>query len=160
MMKEETITVHGYHFRVCYEGEEIDGIYRTEQKGKKANSPVVQKLESQLKEYWEGERKYFDVKLQMKGTDFQIACWKALLKIPYGETRSYQEIASMVGKEKACRAVGQAIHQNPFIIVVPCHRVISKNGSLGGYFYGEDMKRHLLEIEKSEPSHGIIDYRK
>ena len=93
---------------------------------------------SELEEYFAGERREFDFRLDLRGTDFQLACWRALLAIPYGETRSYGDIA---------RAVGMANNRNPIAIVVPCHRVIASDGGLCGYGGGLDVKRKLLELE-------------
>jgi methylated-DNA-[protein]-cysteine S-methyltransferase len=105
--------------------------------------PYVQELH----EYFSGKRRGFDFPLDLRGTDFQIACWQALLAIPYGETRSYADIARVVGKPNAFRAVGMANNRNPIAIVVPCHRVIASNGTLCGYGGGLDVKRKLLELE-------------
>jgi O-6-methylguanine DNA methyltransferase len=102
---------------------------------------------SQLEEYFAGERREFTFPLDLRSTDFQQACWRALLAIPYGETRSYADIARAIGKPKACRAVGMANNRNPLAIVVPCHRVIASDGTLCGYGGGLDMKRKLLELE-------------
>lgn len=101
----------------------------------------------QLDEYFAGERKQFTFKLDLRGTDFQLACWRALLEIPYGETRTYADIARAVGKPQGYRAVGMANNRNPIAIVVPCHRVIASDGTLCGYGGGLDIKRTLLELE-------------
>lgn len=111
-------------------------------------SPLQREVDKQMKEYFEGERKEFDLPLRPEGTDFQKKVWNVLLEIPFGETRSYQDIANAVGSPKACRAVGMANHQNPIIIVIPCHRVIGKNGKLVGYGGGLSMKEKLLLLEK------------
>ncbi|MGB8970262.1 MAG: methylated-DNA--[protein]-cysteine S-methyltransferase [Candidatus Sulfotelmatobacter sp.] len=102
---------------------------------------------SELEEYFDGKRREFTFPLDLRGTDFQLACWRALLAIPYGETRSYADIARAVGKPNAFRAVGMANNRNPVAIVVPCHRVIASDGSLCGYGGGLDVKRKLLEME-------------
>jgi O-6-methylguanine DNA methyltransferase len=102
---------------------------------------------SQLEEYFAGGRREFTFPLDLRGTDFQLACWRALLAIPYGETRSYGDIARAVGKPNAFRAVGMANNRNPIAIVVPCHRVIASDGTLCGYGGGLDVKRKLLELE-------------
>ena len=101
----------------------------------------------QLTEYLTGKRKQFDVPLDLQGTDFQLACWNALIEIPYGETRSYAQQAQRIGRPAAFRAVGQANHTNPVAIIVPCHRVIGANGSLTGYGGGMPAKQWLLELE-------------
>jgi O-6-methylguanine DNA methyltransferase len=102
---------------------------------------------TELEEYFAGERREFNFPLDLRGTDFQLACWRALLAIPYGETRSYGDIARAVGKPTAFRAVGMANNRNPVAIVVPCHRVIASDGGLCGYGGGLDVKRKLLELE-------------
>lgn len=101
----------------------------------------------QLDEYFSGQRREFTFPLDLRGTDFQLACWRALLAIPYGETRSYADIARAVDKPNAFRAVGMANNRNPVAIVVPCHRVIASDGTLCGYGGGLDVKRKLLELE-------------
>ena len=102
----------------------------------------------QIEEYFEGKRKEFDLKVKMKGTPFQKKVWDALKKIPYGETKTYKDIAEMINCPKGFRAVGMACHNNPVWICVPCHRVVGKNGSLVGYAGGVDMKSKLLNLEK------------
>ena len=101
----------------------------------------------QLDEYFAGTRTTFDFPLRLQGTPFQEKVWAALRDIPYGETRSYQQIAQAIGQPKACRAVGMANHRNPIYIVVPCHRVVGANGALTGYGGGLDMKTALLALE-------------
>ena len=101
----------------------------------------------ELKEYFAGKRRAFTFPLDLRGTPFQVQCWMALLAIPYGETRSYADIARAVGKAQAFRAVGLANNRNPIAIVVPCHRVIASDGTLCGYGGGLDVKRKLLELE-------------
>lgn len=102
----------------------------------------------QLKEYFTGTRRSFDLQLSPHGTPFQLAVLQALRNIPYGETRSYADVARSVGKPKAVRAVGAANGRNPLPIVIPCHRVIGSNGSLTGFGGGIDTKRFLLDLEK------------
>lgn len=102
---------------------------------------------NELKEYFASKRREFTFPLDLRGTDFQLACWRALLAIPYGETRTYADIAGAVGKPHAFRAVGMANNRNPIAIVVPCHRVIASDGTLCGYGGGLDVKRRLLELE-------------
>ena len=111
------------------------------------STPFLQMVAGQLKEYFAGKRREFDIPLKLSGTDFQLAVWNALQTIPYGETRSYREIAEQVGSPKACRAVGMANHRNPIAIIVPCHRVIGADGSLTGFGGGLELKRQLLELE-------------
>lgn len=101
----------------------------------------------ELQEYFSGERRDFSFPLDMRGTPFQLKCWRALLEIPYGETRTYADIARAVGRPKGFRAVGLANNRNPIAIVVPCHRVIASDGTLCGYGGGLDLKRKLLDLE-------------
>jgi len=113
-----------------------------------AETPLIKKASVQLNEYLEGRRKSFDVPVSLEGTAFQKAVWEALTEIPYGETRSYRQIAERIGHPKACRAVGMANNRNPVAIMVPCHRVIGANGKLIGYGGGIDLKEKLLALEK------------
>jgi O-6-methylguanine DNA methyltransferase len=101
----------------------------------------------ELREYFDGRRRDFSFSLDLRGTPFQLKCWRALLSIPYGQTRTYADIARAVGEPKAFRAVGMANNRNPVAIVVPCHRVIASDGTLCGYGGGLDVKRKLLELE-------------
>jgi len=114
-----------------------------------SESPALSKCASQLEEYFSGKRKTFDVPLKLDGTTFQEKVWEALKEIPYGETRSYQDIAIMTGNPRAVRAVGGANNKNPVGVIVPCHRVIGKDGSLTGYGGGLWRKEWLLEHEKN-----------
>jgi O-6-methylguanine DNA methyltransferase len=102
---------------------------------------------NELNEYFAGKRREFSVPLDLRGTEFQKKCWQALLDIPYGKTRSYAQIAKTVGCPRGFRAVGMANHDNPVPIIVPCHRVLASDGTLGGYGGGLDVKRKLLELE-------------
>jgi methylated-DNA-[protein]-cysteine S-methyltransferase len=111
------------------------------------NHPVVRETLRQLAAYFSGELRDFDLPLDPHGTEFQRAVWRALLEIPYGETRSYSEIAQRVGRPAAVRAVGSANGSNPIAIIVPCHRVIGASGKLVGYGGGLPMKRMLLDLE-------------
>jgi O-6-methylguanine DNA methyltransferase len=111
------------------------------------SADVLRPYVGELQEYFAGKRREFTFPLDLRGTDFQLACWRALLAIPYGETRTYADIARIVGKPKAFRAVGMANNRNPIAIVVPCHRVIASDGTLCGYGGGLDVKRRLLELE-------------
>ena len=104
-------------------------------------------VREQLQEYFSGKRRDFDLALDLRGTDFQKRCWKELLRIPYGETRSYGEIARAVGSPRSFRAVGQANHYNPIAIIVPCHRVLASGCYLGGYGGGLPVKAWLLRLE-------------
>ena len=113
-----------------------------------AESPeALQSYIRELEEYFAEHRREFTFALDLRGTDFQVACWRALLAIPYGETRTYADIARAVGRPQGFRAVGMANNRNPIAIVVPCHRVIASDGTLCGYGGGLDLKRKLLELE-------------
>ena len=103
---------------------------------------------SELREYFDGKRREFDLPLAPEGTDFQKRVWEELCKIPYGETRSYGEIAAALGNTRAARAVGLANNKNPIPIIVPCHRVIGADGALVGYAGGVEAKDFLLKLEK------------
>jgi O-6-methylguanine DNA methyltransferase len=114
---------------------------------KQQDHPVLYSATLELSEYFQGNLKMFQVPLDLRGTAFQKRVWETLLRIPYGETRSYADIAKAVGSPRAVRAVGGANAANPVPIIVPCHRVIASDGSLGGYGAGLDCKRHLLALE-------------
>lgn len=138
--------------RICIEEDngfitKID-IVSEENHVEEKETKLIKKTYEQLIEYFNGKRKTFDIPLKLNGTEFQKKVWKELLKIPYGETCTYKDIAINIGNEKACRAVGGANNKNPIMIIVPCHRVIGKNGDLVGYACGLDVKSKLLEIEK------------
>jgi O-6-methylguanine DNA methyltransferase len=111
-----------------------------------------QRAAQQVIEYLEGKRTEFELELDPRGTDFQRRVWNALSEIPYGETRSYAQIALRVGAPRAVRAVGTANGANPLSLVVPCHRVIASGGGLGGYGGGLELKRRLLAMEQAGPS--------
>ncbi len=129
----------GLHFATsCHPGSEA-GVTNT----------VLSDAQQQLTEYFNGHRKVFNLPLQFEGTDFQKRVWRALLEIPFGETRSYADIAKTIGSPKAVRAVGLANKRNPIAIIAPCHRVIGSNGKLTGYAGGLHNKEWLLKHEQS-----------
>ncbi|PIB46157.1 cysteine methyltransferase [Pseudomonas sp. 2822-15] len=111
------------------------------------DSPVLLEAERQLEEYFTGTRQQFDLELDFDGTDFQKQVWQALLTIPFGETRSYSQIAQQIGNPKAVRAVGAANGRNPISIIAPCHRVIGASGGLTGFAGGLEAKQYLLALE-------------
>lgn len=119
------------------------------------NEGPFEKVQTQLSEYFRGERKDFDLPLKLDGTEFQISVLEALREIPYGETTSYGAIAKQIGRPKAMRAVGAANGRNPIPIVVPCHRVIGSTGDLTGFGGGLDTKEALLRLE-AENSGGLL----
>jgi methylated-DNA-[protein]-cysteine S-methyltransferase len=110
--------------------------------------PMLLRVKKQLEEYFAGQRLQFDLPLVFQGTDFQQQVWQALLTIPYGEKRSYKDIAVQIGNEKAVRAVGAANGRNPISIIAPCHRVIGSSGALVGFAGGLDKKQILLSLEQ------------
>jgi methylated-DNA-[protein]-cysteine S-methyltransferase len=131
------------------EEENITGISFEKKKTEaEEENELIKSAKQQLVEYFNAERRKFSLPLKMRGTEFQKRVWKALIDIPYGETRSYKEIAEAAGNIKACRATGMANHNNPVGIVVPCHRVIGSDGRLTGYAGGLDIKERLLELEQ------------
>ena len=137
--------------KISEKDEKIIGLvfsdYKKENEIEK-ETDAIRKTYLQLKEYLSGKRKNFDIEIEMIGTEFQKKVWKELLNIPYGETRSYKDIAIAIGNEKACRAVGNANNKNPIAIIVPCHRVVGSDGSMTGYAGGLNIKEKLLKIEK------------
>jgi methylated-DNA-[protein]-cysteine S-methyltransferase len=139
------------------EGDALCGLYMDLQRHRPHDSalgdpepgaPIFERAETELKEYFAGQRREFDVPLTFAGTPFQRLVWAALREIPYGETMSYGELAERLGKPSAARAVGLANGKNPIGIIVPCHRVVGSNGSLTGYGGGLDRKRYLLDFEQ------------
>ncbi len=115
-----------------------------------AETELLKEAAAQLSEYLEGTRKDFTLHLTPQGTPFQQKVWEALRRIPYGETRSYKQIAEEIGNGKASRAVGMANHHNPIMCVIPCHRVIGANGSMVGYAGGVEIKKQLLQLENGK----------
>src|SRR5690606_4230071 len=115
-----------------------------------ADHPVLLETQKQLTEYFAGKRQQFDLPLDFAGTEFQQKVWQALLSIPFGETRSYRDIAEQIGNVKAVRAVGAANGKNPISIIAPCHRVIGMNGKLVGFAGGLGNKDILLKIEQAQ----------
>lgn len=118
-----------------------------EKKGEPRENEVIRKCREELEEYFHGKRKTFDLPLAPRGTAWQEKVWKVLETIPYGTTTSYGIVAEKAGNPKASRAAGGAIHNNPILILIPCHRVIGKDGSLTGFGAGLDNKKYLLELE-------------
>ncbi len=144
------------NIQIIENGESITGVYFHKQVNIKdaevKETVLLKEASKQLQEYFEGKRKSFSLPLETKGTEFQIQVWKALQTIPYGETRSYGEIAKIIGKPKAARAIGMANNRNPISIFIPCHRVIGSNGKLVGYGGGLEIKKYLLNLEKEDKS--------
>ena len=112
------------------------------------SSQLLQEACRQLDEYFQGKRRQFDLPLGYAGTPFQESVWRELQNIPYGETRSYEDIAIKIGNPKAVRAVGQANNKNPILLMIPCHRVIHKSGDISGFACGIETKKYLLGLER------------
>ena len=117
---------------------------------KEHNTEIIEKARAELDEYFRGNRKEFDLLLQMVGTDFQKSVWNALLKVPYGTTSTYLQLAFDINNEKAVRAVASANGANSMAIIVPCHRIIGSNGELVGYGGGLPVKKRLLKLEQKQ----------
>ncbi len=111
------------------------------------DNALIKNTFKQFDEYFAGKRKHFDLPYALEGTDFQKSAWEALCTIPYGETRSYKDMAIAIGNPQSCRAVGLANNKNPISIIVPCHRVIASSGHLAGYGGGVEIKQKLLDLE-------------
>ena len=111
---------------------------------------LLKDAHKQISEYLKGERRSFDLPLSPSGTEFQQRVWKALTGIPYGETVTYEDIARKVGNEKACRAVGMANNRNPISLIIPCHRVIGKNGKLTEYRKEIEIQKYQLKLERGK----------
>ena len=114
----------------------------------KTRHPLLKRCQKQLVEYFSGKRTHFDLPIELEGTPFQKKVWLELIKIPFGTTISYSELARRIGNPKACRAVGQANNKNPIPLIIPCHRVIGKNGDLVGFAGRLDVKKWLLDHER------------
>lgn len=138
-------------YNIVEKDESIVGIYEDEfEKNidyKEKETELIKKTYMEIEEYLNGNRKKFSVKISPEGTEFQKKVWEDLIKIPYGETRTYKDIAKNIENEKAYRAVGNANNKNPILIIIPCHRVIGSSGDMTGYRLGIDMKKDLLEME-------------
>lgn len=139
---------------ICIEenGKAITALYFQREKCFLAapETDLLQTAETQLMEYFQGRRKKFSLPLEPQGTEFQKKVWEALCRIPYGQTKSYGEIAAWIGNPKACRAVGGANNKNPIMIFIPCHRVIGADGALVGFGGGLEAKRYLLDLESGK----------
>lgn len=135
-------------YRIEYLGSVITRLYLTDMDEESLSTPFTREVERQLTEYFEGRRTTFSLEYKISSTPFQLKVYEVLLTIPYGETRTYKEIASAIGNPKASRAVGMANNRNPIAILIPCHRVIGSNGSLTGYAGGLGVKESLLRLER------------
>ena len=135
----EIIEENGYIVKIGVVDSIRDGV---------SSSLVIDECIKELDEYFNKKRTVFNVPIKQFGTEFQMKVFQVLKSIPYGHTLSYKDVAILIGKPKASRAVGNACNKNPIMIVVPCHRVIGKNGKLVGFAYGTDLKEKLLELER------------
>ena len=133
---------------ITADSEKVLSIIAVREKREDTSNALTRKTEEELKEYFSGLRRVFSVPVEINGTPFQKKVYNALVRIPYGKTVSYGKLAELAGSPKASRAVGQAVHRNPLLILVPCHRVISADGSLGGFALGTDIKKQLLKLER------------
>ena len=122
----------------------------TSLRGRALTVQIISETVAQLEQYFDGQRRQFDLPLVANGTDFQAKVWNSLMQIPYGVTKSYSDIARSIKNDKAVRAVGTANGRNTHSIIVPCHRVIAADGSLGGYAGGLSIKAKLLQLENSQ----------
>jgi methylated-DNA-[protein]-cysteine S-methyltransferase len=125
----------------------LSGVAFAASAGARSADPLFLEAEAQLDAYFAGELRRFELPLAPRGTEFQRSVWQALLEIPYGSTSTYSELAAVIGRPKACRAVGAANGSNPLAVIVPCHRVIGAAGALTGYGGGLERKRLLLALE-------------
>lgn len=144
---------YGYNTKIgklyiTADSDAITAISTQKPSGDEKETTLTKKAFLQLEEYFAGKRKTFDLPLKLDGTEFQKRVWQELIKIPYGKTISYKELAKAVGNEKACRAVGMANNKNKIMIIIPCHRVVGSNGDLTGYAGGLDIKKQLIDLEK------------
>ena len=139
---------------VLWPDDDLGRIHLNESTIVNSGHPILTASMTQLNEYFDGTRTGFDLPLDLQGTDFQQACWRALATIPYGSTASYREQAEMIGRPTAVRAVGGANARNPLSIVLPCHRVIASSGALTGFAGGLDTKKWLLDFESAQNSSG------
>lgn len=149
-MKNEDYAVYDSpcgRLKIGYTDTAIRYVLFTDEKGIGKPSELSERAATQLTEYFSSKRKDFDLPLEPQGTEFRKKVWSALMEIPYGETRSYKDIAERIGNPKACRAVGGANNKNPISIIIPCHRVVGADGSLVGYGGGLDKKTMLLDLE-------------
>ena len=141
---------HGMPFGVVHvvsDGTHITELYTGAAEETTETCPVLEECIRQLNEYAAGQRRAFTLPLAPAGTDFQQLVWQALCAIPYGETRTYGQIAAQIGRPKAARAVGGGCNRNPILLLIPCHRVVGSSGSLTGFAAGLDVKEKLLELE-------------
>lgn len=165
-LRQRLISTPIGELRVVASARALVAVYFPDQRGAQLprapedpGSPVLDRAVAQLREYLAGTRRSFELELAPRGTAFQREVWSALTTIGYGETRSYAELAAMVGRPRASRAVGAANGRNPLSLIVPCHRVVGSDGSLTGYAGGVERKRWLLELEGSlEPRQVAMDF--
>ena len=147
-MKRLSFKVNSLNFTAFVEGEKLKALKYIDLNGLDCH-PLLKETKKQIEAYFLGKLQSFDLPLKLEGTEFQKRVWKNLLKIPYGKIISYKELAQMTESPKAYRAVGSANGKNPISLIIPCHRVVAADGTLGGYSSGVKIKRKLLKIEGS-----------
>ncbi len=145
---DKGLCLFDFQYRYTIDAIMANVVQSTGEQFEERDHPIFAPLQQQIAEYFKGSRKQFDLPLHLVGTPFQIRVWEALLQIPYGETRTYEQQAQLLGDEKAIRAVAGANGKNGIAIIVPCHRVIGKDGSLTGYGGGLARKKMLLDLER------------
>lgn len=141
-----------YLYTLSFSQEPSHRIFNDKELHHSPPSPLGKEISAQLNGYFATSRQEFHIPFKLKGTAFQLQVWESLSKIPYGSTRSYQEIAEEIQNPKAVRAVGSANGKNPILLILPCHRVIQKSGALGGYVAGTKRKQQLLDLESKATS--------
>ncbi len=147
MKKRKISTPFGWYVVVEEENKIIEISHTTPKPIENDKTSLLLKVEKEIHEYFSGKRKKFTFPISLQGTAFQVKVWNELIQVPYGELRSYGEIAEAIGHPKASRAVGTACNKNPIGLVVPCHRIVAANRRLGGFAYGVEEKIGLLELE-------------
>ncbi|MBP9752847.1 MAG: methylated-DNA--[protein]-cysteine S-methyltransferase [Proteobacteria bacterium] len=165
MLTLDTFKIGDHSLSILCSDERVHAIFNDKNTSFLQNSvytlqenKVSQEVKNQLNAYFNQKLTHFDLPISLKGTPFQTLVWEELLKIPYGKTVSYIDIARNIKRDAAVRAVGNANGKNPYLIVVPCHRVILQNGRLGGYSSGLDLKKQLLHLENAAFQRGLKEF--
>lgn len=147
-MKTTYLKFEGIKLEIITENEKLKTINFTDKYKEAEDDETTLKIKKELMDYFTGKRKEFEINLDLQGTEFQKKVWDEMAKIPYGETMSYGELAQKIGNPKGSRAIGMACNRNKIPIIIPCHRVVGKNGKLTGFAGGLEIKEFLLKIEK------------
>ena len=148
MLKHYVFEFKCGRLKICACNEFVHSISLTNQRITYEENDLIKKTKAQLHEFFNAQRFSFDLPLNICGTNFQKKVWKETAKIAYGETLTYSDIANNINNPKSIRAIGGALNKNPFLIIIPCHRVISKNNGISGYVGGVNLKKWLIELEK------------